>query len=59
MSYLVPYYLAHNPDENVLYRSFVLQAIADILDGTYQLQKFTCSNPDCHCILNNGKEAYV
>jgi len=49
MSYLVPYRLALNPDENVLYRAFKLQAVADIPDDTYQLQEFFCSNPDCSC----------
>jgi hypothetical protein len=49
MSYLVPYHLALNPDENVRYRAFILQAVADIPDDTYQLQEFFCSNPDCPC----------
>jgi hypothetical protein len=49
MSYLVPYHLAFNPDENVNYRAFILQAVADIPDDTYQLQEFFCANPDCPC----------
>jgi hypothetical protein len=50
MSYLVPYHLALNPDENVRYRAIMLQAVADIPDDTYQLQEFYCPNPNCHCL---------
>jgi hypothetical protein len=49
MAYLVPYTLALKPDEQALYRSYLLQDITDIPDGTYQLQEWYCPNPDCPC----------
>jgi hypothetical protein len=50
MSYLVPYHLALNPEENVRYRAIILQAVADIPEDTYQLQEFFCPNPNCPCL---------
>jgi hypothetical protein len=49
MAYLVPYSLALKPDEEDLYRAYLLQAEADIPDDTYQLQEWYCPNPDCAC----------
>jgi hypothetical protein len=49
MAYLVPYDLALKPDEQVLYRAYLLQDIADIPDDTYQLQEWYCPNTDCPC----------
>jgi hypothetical protein len=49
MSYLVPYHLALKPDEEVIYRTFILLGEADIPDDTYHLQEWYCPNPACHC----------
>jgi len=49
MAYLVPYSLALKPDEEALYRSYLLQDIASVPDDTYQLQEWYCPTPGCPC----------
>jgi hypothetical protein len=49
MAYLAPYELALNPGEEARFRAFILQAVPQIPDDTYQLQEWYCPNPHCPC----------
>jgi hypothetical protein len=49
MSHLVPFYSALKPDEQILYRAFILTDEPGIPDDTYQLQEWYCPNPRCQC----------
>lgn len=49
MSYLVPFYSALQPHDQILYRAIILNDEPGIPDDTYQLQEWFCPNPECSC----------
>ena len=49
MSYLIPFYLALQPNDKIHYRAFILTDEPGIPDDTYQLQEWYCPNPTCPC----------